>query len=209
MRTISAIFLPLPQLVVSSLLSSLAHYLPVLLSVPMIYGNGKRVDSYRLAPADGPLTEENFGKLALDFVGNSTLRWDGDRSTQITFNTTAKGWETNVGTIPAGSMWRKNPIPSGLWQREGPSYKPVCEESQACLQGLAEFRGYSGYEMGVCKCSGWSSGPGSPLLPNLEVVDTVLIPKSTKPGKYVLQWRWDCEESDQIWASCSDVTIAA
>jgi hypothetical protein len=33
------------------------------------------------------------------------------------------------------------------------------------------------YEMGVCKCSGWSSGSGSPLLPNLEVVDSVLIPK--------------------------------
>ena len=31
--------------------------------------------------------------------------------------------------------------------------------------------------MGVCKCSGWSSGSGSPLLPNLEVVDSVLIPK--------------------------------
>ena len=44
--------------------------------------------------------------------------------------------------------------------------------------------------MGVCRCSGWSSGSGSPLLPNLEVVDSVLIPKDTKPGKYVLQWRW-------------------
>ena len=53
------------------------------------------------------------------------------------------------------------------------------------------------------------------------------IPAGIKPGKYVLQWRWDCEESDQarmftacitharrgtpkctqIWASCSDVTI--
>eukprot|EP01047_Picozoa_sp_COSAG01_P103574 COSAG01_NODE_33018_length_571_cov_1.305085_1_plen_71_part_10 len=42
--------------------------------------------SYRMAPADGPLTEETFGKMALAFVGNSTLRWDGDRSTQVTFN---------------------------------------------------------------------------------------------------------------------------
>ena len=33
--------------------------------------------SYRMAPADGPLTEATFGKMALDFVGNSTLRWDG------------------------------------------------------------------------------------------------------------------------------------
>lgn len=27
--------------------------------------------AYRLAPADGPLTEETFGKLPLDFVGES------------------------------------------------------------------------------------------------------------------------------------------
>ena len=37
-------------------------------------------------------------------------------------------------------------------------------------------RADGGYAMGVCKCSGWSSGSGSPLLPNLEVVDSVLVP---------------------------------
>ena len=45
------------------------------------------------------------------------------------------------------------------------------------------------------------------MLPNLEVVDTVQIPADAKPGKWVIQWRWDCEESDQIWASCGDITI--
>jgi hypothetical protein len=30
--------------------------------------------AYRLAPADGPLTEEAFRQIPLDFVGNSTLR---------------------------------------------------------------------------------------------------------------------------------------
>ena len=38
--------------------------------------------SYRMAPADGPLTEASFGKMALDFVGNSTLRWDGPSNKQ-------------------------------------------------------------------------------------------------------------------------------
>ena len=50
---------------------------------------------------------------------------------------------------------------------------------------------------------------GGPLLPNLEVVDSLMVPKGLAPGKYVLQWRWDCEETDQIWSSCADVTIAA
>eukprot|EP01052_Picozoa_sp_SAG31_P011921 SAG31_NODE_687_length_12813_cov_2.597216_3_plen_87_part_00 len=69
-----------------------------------------------MAPADGPLDEETFGKLALDFVGDSILRWDGDRSTQVTFNTTEKGWETNVGTTPPGSMW--------VFRRSSPYFSP-------------------------------------------------------------------------------------
>ena len=66
--------------------------------------------AYRIAPADGPLTEETFGKLPVDFVGNSILRWDGNYSTQIEFNTSRLGWETREGTVPPGSMWRKNPM---------------------------------------------------------------------------------------------------
>jgi hypothetical protein len=61
--------------------------------------------------------------------------------------------QTNVGTVPAGSMWRKNPIPSGLWQREGPSYSPVCQESYDCIKGYSNFHSYSGLApMGTCKC---------------------------------------------------------
>eukprot|EP00040_Diaphanoeca_grandis_P025237 m.139565 g.139565 ORF g.139565 m.139565 type:complete len:437 (-) comp30067_c0_seq1:381-1691(-) len=157
--------------------------------------------AYRMAPADGPLTEETFRKLPLDFVGNSILRWGGDRSTQLEFSPAERGWQTNEGTIPAGSMWRKFPIPTILWEREGPSFQPVCDESEACKQAATQGHG----QPGVCKCSGHSNG--GPLLPNLEMVDAVLIPADVKPGNYVLQWRWDCEETDQIWASCGDITI--
>ncbi len=61
---------------------------------------------------------------------------------------------------------------------------------------------------GVCKCSG-SPNVFAWLEPNLEIVDTVMIPADTKPGKYVLNWRWDCEETAQVWQSCSDVEITA
>ena len=43
----------------------------------------------------------------------------------------------------------------------------------------------------------------------MEVVDTLQLPRALPPGEYVLGWRWDCEESNQVWASCSDVTIKA
>ena len=80
--------------------------------------------AYRLAPADDPLTEETFRKMPLDFVGKSILRWGGDKSTQLEFDSLAKGWQTSVGTTPKGSMWRKFPIPTVLWQREGPVHSP-------------------------------------------------------------------------------------
>ena len=163
--------------------------------------------AYRLAPADAPLTEEAFREMPLDFVGKSILRWGGDRRTQLEFDTKEKGWETSEGTVPKGSTWRKNPIPSGLWQREGATFAPVCDESAACVAGFSKLGSKDFPPQGTCKCSGWSNG--GPLLPNLEVVDAVMVPPGLAPGKYVLQWRWDCEESDQIWASCSDVTVVA
>jgi hypothetical protein len=41
----------------------------------------------------------------------------------------------------------------------------------------------------------------------ISVVDVLKIPADTKPGEYVLGWRWDVEETAQVWTSCSDITI--
>jgi hypothetical protein len=38
-------------------------------------------------------------------------------------------------------------------------------------------------------------------------VDTLMVPADLVPGDYVLGWRWDCEQTPQIWASCSDITL--
>ena len=79
----------------------------------------------------------------------------------------------------------------------GASFEPVCEEVDECKSSHYKTPG-----QGVCKCSGdWNDA--------VEIVDMVQIPATLKPGKYVLGWRWDCEESTQVWASCSDVTITA
>ena len=53
---------------------------------------------------------------------------------------------------------------------------------------------------------GMEDGSGGPE-PTLEIVDRVLIPADLPAGEYVLGWRWDCEESNQVWQSCSDVTV--
>jgi len=41
------------------------------------------------------------------------------------------------------------------------------------------------------------------------IVDHVLVPDDLEPGDYLLSWRWDCEQSPQIWQACADITVKA
>lgn len=38
------------------------------------------------------------------------------------------------------------------------------------------------------------------------IQDKVVVPK-VPSGEYVLSWRWDAEQTKQVWSHCSDVTI--
>lgn len=39
------------------------------------------------------------------------------------------------------------------------------------------------------------------------VMDKVQIPDDLEEGEYLLSWRWDCEQSPQIWQQCADVKL--
>lgn len=56
-------------------------------------------------------------------------------------------------------------------------------------------------------CTGF--GDGDVTNSRMVLVDYVKIPNDIPAGDYVLGWRWDCEQSNQIWQSCSDVTIVS
>ena len=36
----------------------------------------------------------------------------------------------------------------------------------------------------------------------------VTVPDGLAAGEYSISWRWDCEQTPQVWNSCADVTIA-
>ena len=38
--------------------------------------------------------------------------------------------------------------------------------------------------------------------------DQLRVPAHLEAGEYVLGFRWDCEESNQVWQSCADIEIA-
>ena len=40
------------------------------------------------------------------------------------------------------------------------------------------------------------------------MVDKLKVPTEISAGEYVLSWRWDCEETPQVWNSCADLTVA-
>jgi len=156
--------------------------------------------SYRLCPAGHPLDEECFQRTPLRFVGQQSMRWGGVGGKQIFFN----GTYVSEGTVPAGSMWSKLPVPRGPWQWDtcigGMSFEPMCEESPECAGSHGDGRANGPDGTMLCKCSGRD-------LPALEIVDRVAIPADLPAGEWVLGWRWDCEQSTQVWTSCSDVTI--
>ena len=37
--------------------------------------------------------------------------------------------------------------------------------------------------------------------------DLVAVPEDLEAGKYVLSFRWDCQNSPQIWSSCANINI--
>ncbi|XRB05342.1 chitin-binding type-4 domain-containing protein [Pycnococcus provasolii] len=39
------------------------------------------------------------------------------------------------------------------------------------------------------------------------IVDKLKAP--TEPGEYILQWRWDNEQTPQIWTTCADIKVVA
>ena len=167
--------------------------------------------SYRLCPADDPrgLSEACFQDTPLDFDRTKqTLVWNNGTR----FSMGDKAIFVTTGTFPAGSMWARNPIPRvaddmiGLANASscpGPSGTsgPGCIQFPAPCPGGGARLPWSTDGSGQGECSGdWTLGV---------IEDTVLIPTGLAAGDYVLGWRWDCEETAQVWQNCADVTITA
>lgn len=137
---------------------------------------------YRLCPASEALTEKCFQHTPLDFVAMS-LKWKNGTLSPIA------GTYVSNGTTPAGSMWAMNPLP----QHPTQLFPEPCAST-------GQVPSPNGFNPGPCS-GNWPTG--------VHVVDTLRVPAGLAPGDYVLQWRWDCEMTAQIWAACADIRIAA
>jgi len=141
--------------------------------------------AYRLCPASDPQKEACFQKHHLQFVGDTSIVYYPLPARNVTI----PALTTTKGTSPAGSQWRRNPIPMG-----GLDW-PVPASNCGIGHGQGLFKP---------PCSGCC---GDYHL--FSVMDEVAVPASLAPGNYTLSWRWDTEETPQVWSNCGDVTITA
>lgn len=94
---------------------------------------------------------------------------------------------TAEGGIPELGAWAVNPIPDHSQEHKGQlEFPPPCHDDT------------SGPTNGLC------SGE-RPF--HISIIDVLEVP-DVPAGEYVLGWRWDCEETAQIWTTCADITIA-
>jgi len=153
--------------------------------------------AYRLCkvPEDGytGLTEECFNKGHLDFVGETQwVQYGEDKSNRTAFKAT----RTNNGTFPKGSMWTMNPIPA-CWPSGGGFMN-----SKTCKFGTMFPPPAPGLEgFGERKANNWETDFG------FNIVDQLQIPGDIVSGDYVLSFRWDCEQTPQVWLTCSTIKI--
>jgi len=171
-------------------------------SIAANHGGGYAV---RLCPLSNNLTEECFQSHHLSFEGDfSWIQFGGDASNR----TKIRANRTTMGTNPAGSQWTKVPIPSCGGMYGG---------------GLGCDSGCAGPQFPSPIPGLWGNGPSNgcagcdvakpPHSQNIclktmdyQIVDQVKVP-DIPVGDYVLSFRWDCEQTPQIWSQCADIRI--
>merc|ERR1712146_232498 len=134
---------------------------------------------------------ECFQSNVLTFAGtNSSIHYENS----TTHYEADKKIRTRTYVAPDGSQWRTNPIPVCI---SSTSQYPIHgSPTPDCPTGTMFEPGFTEFTQGFLVPGGKN---------RFSVMDEVNVP--TKVGKYVLSWRWDCEEADQVWTSCADIEI--
>ena len=87
---------------------------------------------------------------------------------------------TRIGTFPIGSAWTRNPVPmEDPNSRRGKDYVPI--------PGFPTIFGRGPFPFNI--------------------MDTIQVPTDIASGNYVVSWRWDAEQTKQVWSQCGDVIV--
>ena len=154
--------------------------------------------------SDGGLSEECFQRTPLAFVGDTQWVQYGGRQQRVAFRAN----RTSTGTTPRGSEWTKNPIPAcagldgGQWEPRGDTCDPPAADGPQFPPPAA---GLNGTQLAGFGESALTSPPFTPAF-GWSIVDQLRVP-DLPAGDYVLSFRWDAEQTPQVWSTCSNVRV--
>jgi len=177
-----------------------------------IYVNHGGGYAYRLCPSNEPLTEACFSRGHLNFVGvTSWVQFGASRANRTAFPATRVRSE--------GRLWSKNPIPpcAGI---DGGDYMSPCDSPMWPPPLPGPWPQLWGIGLGRCFPSNGThpAGGGDKSCSEAEerawaerfgfnIVDEVAVPVDIAAGSYTLSWRWDVEQTPQVWTNCADIQI--
>lgn len=174
--------------------------------------------SWRLCKDDGSVSEACFQQNSLRFAGSKQwIYYTNQEWSEIPLV------KVSQGTFPEGSEWARFPTPSCVQCNPAVECGPPLEATPGVDQGSAWNRqvncNAACHGSGVSKNTGSCPGRAqfSEPIPGMSgfgksiwewsVVDQVVVPDNLEPGDYLLSWRWDCEQSDQVFQNCADIRI--
>jgi hypothetical protein len=185
--------------------------------------------SWRLCKKDTNVSEECFQQNTLKFSGNSSWIRYGE---YLSYGEKASRYNTlpipdfeipltvvNQGTHPAGSEWARNPVPA-CRLCDAAAHAACSDDAKSWIEQQHCSQTCSGLNMTYCPPFMTQFAeplPGvsgfDPILDGgmqgfaFNVVNKVEVPDAIPEGEYLLSWRWDCEQSNQIWENCADLII--
>merc|ERR1712232_1305661 len=133
------------------------------------------------------------------------------------------------GTMPKDSTWTRNPIPP-CRSPNGGAYGEKCGPNGGSDPADYQFppaiadptrpgQLLGGFGAGGCYGDPYGVHCGQPPYGSnytglwmhefhFNIVDKLVVP-NVEPGEYMMSFRWDCEQTPQIWNGCTDITITA
>ena len=166
---------------------------------------------YRLCPKSSEPLESCFQLMPLAFVGDTTtIRMNNPEMRAKVPDFQIPAMDTNIGTKPAGSYWRRNPLPAcncdlgfmcgtnksnattSYWiDPDAKNSTPSCPTGTQFAPPHPAIYGYGTYYQLPIPGEEFDEselGKGNPL-PTYSFVDKVRVPE--QKGDYILSFRWD------------------
>jgi hypothetical protein len=159
---------------------------------------------YRLCPADENLDEKCFQKTPLQYANDtSKLFWLAPESGRLDKPMFINA--TRLSVRDEQDVWTKNPVPAFkcLSGGAGAHFAHVdlnCPDKPQFAPPAGLDSEYWGFFSVV---QGNATTEQMKWLPFIS--DFVVVPDYE--GHYVLSWRWDSEQTPQVWTNCADVYI--